>query len=116
MCSAERQNELRRICTERRIKIFGALETKTRKDGFKEASEKWGAEWCITRNGEEDDKDSIWLGWRANQWSATVLAVHKQYIHARMTNSGGYTFNLTVVYGEGMTVKRRTLWSGIEAI
>lgn len=33
-----------------------------------------------------------------------------------MLNIGGYTFDLTVVYGEGTVVKRRQLWSGINAI
>lgn len=115
-CFAERQNKLRRICAKKKIEIFGALETKTGKDEFKEASEKWGEEWSIIRNGEGDGKGSIWVGWRTNQWSTTVVRAHKQFVHARMVNSGGYTFDLTVVYDEGTIAKRRLLWSGIEAI
>lgn len=32
-----------------------------------------------------------------------------------MLNSGGYSFDITVVYGEGSVVKRHPLWSGITA-
>lgn len=49
------------------------------------------------------------------KWSATVLATHAQFIHARLQNVGGYTFDLTVVYGKNTAVKRRMLWSGINA-
>lgn len=115
----ERQNELKRICTEKNVEIFGALETKTKKLGFREAIDRLGTEWSIIRNTEDDDedeRDSIYLGHRSNQWKATVLNMHKQYIHARMLNSGGYTFDITVAYGEYSATKRKLLWGGIDSI
>lgn len=75
-----------------------------------------GSEWAIERNATEDNRDSIWVGWRTNQWKATVLATHNQYVHARMMNSGGYAFDLTIVYGERTAVKRRKLWDGITSL
>lgn len=75
-----------------------------------------GSEWIIVRNQEEGNRDSIWLGWKHANWSATILFVHDQYIHAHVNNIGGYTFDLTVAYGEGTAVKRRPLWNGINTI
>lgn len=62
--SSERQNELRKLCLKRSTEIFGALETKTKIDRFKEATEKMGAEWKIVRNKNDDGRDSIWLEWK----------------------------------------------------
>lgn len=105
LCSSERQRELKEICNENSIEIFGALETKARK--FEEATEKMGTDWTIIRNAVGESHDSIWLEWKQGQWSASILQSHEQYIHARMLNPGGYSFNLTVVYSEGTVVKRR---------
>lgn len=44
------------------------------------------------------------------------MVTHNQLMHVRMQNTEGYTFDLTVVYGEGTTVKRRPLWNTIAAI
>lgn len=92
------------------------METKTSKDKFSEACEKMGSEWAIERNVSDDSRDSIWIGWRTSQWKATILATHNQYVYARMLNSGDYSFDLTIVYGERTAVKRRPLWAGITSI
>lgn len=42
-----------------------------------------------------------------------MLATDNQYVHTRMMNTGGYAFDLTIVYGERTAVKRRQLWEGI---
>lgn len=75
-----------------------------------------GSEWSIIRNVEGDNRDSIRLEWKTSQWDATILTSHEQFMHARMQNAGGYTFDLTIVYGEGRAMKRQPLWSGIDAI
>lgn len=62
ICSAERQTELRKMCQERSIEIFGVLETKNKIDKFKEASKKMDKKWVIVRNQDETTRDSIWLG------------------------------------------------------
>lgn len=66
ICSSERQNELKKICDERAIEIFGILETKTKNDRFKEAIERLGPEWKMEKNSVDEDRDSIWLGWKGN--------------------------------------------------
>lgn len=113
MCSSERQTELKRICTENSIDIFGVLETKTTIDKFKDASDKMGAEWTIMRNQDNDSHDSIWIGWNKVKWKGTILCIHDQFIHVRIVNIGGYEFDTTVAYGENTPVKRRRLWEGI---
>lgn len=66
ICSSERQNELRKICEEKAIEIIGILETKTGKERFEEAKERLGSEWKVERNTDDENRDSIWLGWKGN--------------------------------------------------
>lgn len=103
------------MCMKKLIEIFGIVETKN-KEQFNEVQAKMEVDWRIIRNITEGDRDSIWLGWKPSQWSAAILVTHSQYIHVRMTNTGGYTFNLMVVYRERTAVKRRELWSGISSL
>lgn len=44
-----------------------------------------------------------------------ILVAHKQLMHARLTNTGGYTFDLTIVYGKRTVVKRRELWNELNS-
>lgn len=67
------------------------------------------SEWTMIRNQNEESRDSIWLGWKAASWTATIHCAHAQFIHSRLANVGGYTFGLTVAYGENTAVKRRLL-------
>lgn len=97
------------MCREKHIEIFGVVETKNREEQFKEVQARMELDWTIIRNETEGGRDSIWLGWKPTQWSASILASHSQYIHARMTNNEGYTFDLMVVYGKRTTAKRREL-------
>lgn len=115
LCSSERQTELKRMCNENLIEIFGVLETKTMIDKFKDASYKMGSEWSIMRNRESDNRDSIWIGWNKVKWKGIILCIHEQFIHARLLNNGGYEFDITVAYGDNTPVKRRRLWYGINS-
>lgn len=108
--------ELKKLCSEKSIEIFGALDIKTKPDSFNDAVERIGNEWNVIRNQDCSSRDSIWLGWITGKWSGNILRVHEQYIHAQITYIGGYTFDLTVVYGENSPVKRRALWAGINEI
>lgn len=100
LCSTERQMELKKFCMERSIEIFGAIEIKTKPDSFKDTVERIDNEWNIIHNHDSSDRDSIWLGWVTGKWSGNILRLHEQYIHIRMTNRCGYSFDLTVAYGE----------------
>lgn len=55
--------------------------------------------------------DSIWIGWHKNNWTCNILAHHKQYLHMRMENMGGYSFNIVVVYMDCSPIKWRELWA-----
>lgn len=55
----------------------------------------------------------IWLEKKTN-WSCQLLSKHKKYIHACMTNSGGYSFDLLVIYGEREMIKRHPLWTTMD--
>lgn len=65
---------------------------------------------------EFNEWDSIWLEWRKSIWSATILDKQKQWMHAMMLNQGGYSFHITVIYGESNVRKQCDLWAKIEKI
>lgn len=76
-------------------------------------------EWDMLHNLDADNlegRDSIWIGWKKSSWSCQLLAKHKQFIHARMSNSGGYNIDITVVYREWDSTHHRTLWDSLQVM
>lgn len=103
------------MCNENAIEIVGVLETKTMLEKFRGAMDIMSEEWTFERNQNESSNDSIWVDWKTAKWKGTILNSQEQLIHARMTNIGGYEFDLTVVYDHNTPAKRRQLWEGINA-
>lgn len=66
MCSKRRQKELKDLINERRVDIFGALETKLKYDKRHEMQNSWADNWVLVNNGDDliqDACDSICVRW-----------------------------------------------------
>lgn len=56
------------------------------------------------------------LAGKKTLWLRQLLSSHRQSMHGRMTNVGGYTFDITIMYGENNVVKWRNLCSKLKAM
>lgn len=114
LCSTHRQMKHRRILDEKHIDIFGMTKTKLKTDKHKLLQETLTDEWDFISNidlNTVDNCDSIFIGWRKMNWSNTIIVSHKQILHCRLNNIGGYSFDLSIIYGEWDATKRRDLWA-----
>ena len=94
-----RQMEVKKLLVNLKSEIFGLLETKIRAEKIKDTSEALGDVWtCISNSSSPDIPYSIWVGWRNDIWKGVVIRSHRQLIHLHMSNVGGLSFFLTVVY------------------
>lgn len=59
------------------------------------------------------ERDFIWVGWLKLQWTSQILMTRDQLMRARLTNVGGYSMDLTVVYGANNCEDCRHLWGWI---
>lgn len=78
MGSATRKKELRQISYERKIELFGILESKLKDDGISSLKIEM-PEWDIFTNLEingEEDRASIIIGFLNAQWSGQILSIH----------------------------------------
>lgn len=100
LCYGRRQKELKDLLRERKIDIFGTLETKLKQDRRTELKAKLDEEWETVNNGDVSSelRDSIWVGWCKNTWNRQTIHNGQQLIHLHLLNNGGYGFALTVVY------------------
>lgn len=65
---------------------------------------------------EDESKDSIILGWKKFDWTPVIQTWHMQLHYAKIRNSGGYAFHLTIVYGESKLAKRKSLWQELTTL
>lgn len=68
-------------------------------------------ECCDPRGG-----DSIWVFWNHVIWLAEILSCHKQYIHLKFVNVGGYSFLATFIYYKNKTIERCVLWESLRCV
>lgn len=90
-----------------------------KKENFVALRQTMSNEWDIISNGDVvvndiKTRDSILLGWIKGMWSCQLHSMHNQYVHACMTNMGGYFFDVNIVYGGSNASKRRQLWNSVQ--
>lgn len=72
MGSLECHIEYKKLLVDKKIEVFKALETKMKRDKFIDFLRSLEDEWYIGDNVDQesdDDRESIWVGWKKNAWS-----------------------------------------------
>lgn len=87
LCSYQWQNELEKLLRERRIKVFGVVETKLSKSKREDFTQLLSEEWGLISNVIDEgttERDLICMGWKRANWAVTVLFTHQQAIHCSL--------------------------------
>lgn len=95
------------------------METKLKIGKERTLMQEFSEEWSIITNTEKDDPnscDSIWHGSKRYQWSLQPIIIHRQLIHAKLINMGGYEFHFTIVFGLNIVLECTLLWDQITSL
>lgn len=116
LSGARTKREILTVMTKYRLEIVGLLESRVRRRNHGKLMKSFEKGWqgfCNTLAWEETVGDSIWVLWNPQLWPADILVVHKQLIHALLTNSGGLELLITFIHGRGAEEERRLMWAEI---
>lgn len=109
------KTQLNNIIAERKIEVFGTLESKLKAEGVQSLYVDM-PKWTFVFNensGTKGDRVFILIGFCRAQWDMQTLISHCQLMHVRLTSKGGYNLDMLVVYGECNAGLRKELWEVI---
>ena len=110
-----KQLEVRKQITKFTSNVVCLVETRIREDKFQSISDKflpsWGRAFCFSIQ----NLCRIWLLWKVEDISITVISTSSQYLHCRVTLLESKSdYYITLIYASNEDVDRRKLWLDME--
>ncbi|XP_059310987.1 uncharacterized protein LOC132062428 [Lycium ferocissimum] len=105
-----KQKEVRKILTNKHIKLAGLIETRVRQHNAQRILQVSAPGWGHIDNYRHANNGRVWLIWDSTHFTVMTLRVEDQLIHCLVTNGDDITCRLTVIYGYNSIEQRKSLW------